>query len=59
MNAYMHEGHWDLANPFSVEIILVHQVFIKHLICSCHFARHTDGNVKKKKNVKIQSLTSR
>lgn len=42
----MHEGHWDLANPFPVEITSVHQIFIKHLICSCHFARPTDGNVK-------------
>lgn len=58
----MHEGHWDLANPFSAEIILVHQIFIKHLICSCHFARPTDGNVtvkciKKCKNA--EPLTSK
>ena len=49
MKAYRHEGHWDLANSFLVEIILVHQIFIQHLICSCHFARSTEGNVKKKK----------
>ena len=52
MKAYRHEGHWDLANSFLVEIIFVHQIFIQHLICSCHFARSTEENVKKKKKVK-------
>ena len=53
MKAYRHEGHWDLANSFLVEIILVHQIFIQHLICSCHFARSIEGNVKKKKSEKF------
>ena len=49
----MHEGHWDLTNPFSVEIILVYHIFIKYLICSCHFARLTNRNAKKKKSKKF------